>query len=75
MATVLLHRGVRIVNLEGDEDFAEHCRVDDIAIRHEGDAWALYFIGEDGAEGYDQPYPVYDRALWTAKAAAEFAAE
>ncbi len=75
MATVITHRGVRIVTLEPDETLKQCCCADDIAICPCNSGWLVYFVHEDGADGYDEPFPAYQQALWSAKAAAEFAAE
>lgn len=73
MPTVVCHRKVNIVVLADGETIAEHCRAGDIAIAPAADGWWTSFVGEDGeVEGYDQPYPSYNEALWAAKAAAEF---
>jgi hypothetical protein len=75
MATVITHRGVRIVTLEPDETLKQCCSADDIALCRCKSGWLVYFVSEDGAEGYEDPFPGYQEALWAAKAAAEFAAE
>jgi hypothetical protein len=73
MATVIKHRGVRIVVLDSGEEAADLCATGDIAIVTDDAGWWLKFVGEDGhIECYDQPYPSYNEALWSAKAAAEF---
>ena len=73
MATVQVHRKVRIVLLDADEDLEGHCRPGDIAIRAAPDGWWTSFIAADGSvDSYDQPYPSRQEALWAAKAAAEF---
>lgn len=73
MPTVVRHRKVNIVVLEGGETIAAHCKPGDIAIAAAQDGWWTSFIGKDGAvDSYDQPYRSYNEALWAAKAAAEF---
>ncbi|MFJ2987007.1 hypothetical protein ACIPF8_04010 [Collimonas sp. NPDC087041] len=76
MATVIKHRGVNIVTLAEGETIAEHCRDGDIALVQDAAGWWTHFVGADGAiDSYDAPFPSYNKALWTAKAAAEFAGE
>ena len=76
MSTVIHHRGIRIVTLAPDESLDEHCREGDIALVPDEDGWWTHFIGADGmSDSYDIPFENYQKALWTAKAAAEFAAE
>ena len=73
MATVDIHRGVRIVTLSALEAIEEHCRPGDIAIRAQDDGWWTSFIAEDGSiDSYDEPYPSCQQAIWAARAAAEF---
>jgi hypothetical protein len=74
MTKTITHRRTRIVTLEAGDDLATACRPGDIAIREEGGGWGLYFVADDGSvEGYDQPYPTHQEAVWSAKAAAEYA--
>jgi len=76
MATILTHRGTRIVTLADGERIEDHCVADDMAIVATAQGWWLYFVGpDDDIDGYDEPYDSADKALWAAKAAAEFAAE
>lgn len=76
MAKIILHRKIRIITLDGDEAMQDHCKENDIALVEEAGGWSVYFIGEGGeVSGYDQPFPTHQKALFTAKAAAEFAAE
>lgn len=76
MSNIITHRRIRIVTLERGELIADHCSAGDIAIVQQDDAWWTYFIGDDGeVDGYDLPFESYNKALWTAKAAAEFSAE
>jgi hypothetical protein len=73
MATVVRHRKVNIVVLERSEQIAGHCRRGDIAIVPDSDGWWVKFVGEGGqVDCYGDPYPSYNEALWSAKAAAEF---
>ncbi|WP_395406618.1 hypothetical protein ACHMW6_08085 [Pseudoduganella sp. UC29_106] len=76
MATHIRHRKTRIVTLEQGEELMAHCKPNDIAIVPDPDGWWTCFIAEDGSvDKYDIPFPTYNEALWSAKAAAEFAAE
>ncbi|OWW19917.1 hypothetical protein [Noviherbaspirillum denitrificans] len=76
MAKIINHRGVRIVTLEPDETVATHCKEGDILLVEEEDGWWTHFVGPDGeTDSYDAPFENYNKALWTAKAAAEFSAE
>lgn len=76
MPTTIVHRGIRIVILEQGDVILAHCRADDIALVGDEAGWWIYFIGDDDEiSGYEAPFESYDKALWTAKAAAEFAAE
>jgi hypothetical protein len=73
MATVVVHRKVNIVVLDGGEPISEHCRAGDIAIVASEDGWWAKFVGQDGhIDCYGDPYASYNEALWAAKAAAEF---
>lgn len=73
MATVQVHRKVRIVLLEADEPLEGNCRPGDIAIRAADDGWWTSFVADDGSiDSYDQPYRSCQEAVWAAKAAAEF---
>jgi hypothetical protein len=72
MATVINHHSVKIVALESGEAIAGHCGPGDIAIVHDAAGWWLKFVGEDGQlDCYGEPYPTYNAALGSAKAAAE----
>ena len=74
MPTTITHRGTRIVTLEAGEEPGTHCRPNDIAIGEVEGGWTLWFVAEDGSiEGYDEPYPSQKEAMWSAKAAAEYA--
>lgn len=76
MATVIKHRRINIVTLAAGESIAEHCRSGDIAIVQDEHGWWAHFVGDNNeVSGYDAPFESYNKALWTAKAAAEFAAE
>ena len=76
MSTVVKHRKINIVTLEADEKILDKCGPGDIAIVKNSDGWWTNFVGEDGAiEGYDMPFETYNKALWAAKAAAEFEAD
>jgi hypothetical protein len=76
MPNVITHRGINIVTLEHGESIAEHCSDGDIAIVQDQSGWWTYFVGEGGMfDSYDAPFDSYNKALWAAKAAAEFSAE
>ena len=76
MAKVINHRGIRIITLEAEERVADHCEEGDIVLVEEADGWWTHFVGRDGeTDSYDSAFESYNKALWTAKAAAEFAAE
>jgi hypothetical protein len=73
MAASITHRGTRIVTLEKGEALADHCVPGDIALCEKSDGWWACFVGDDGeVSNYDQAFESYNKALWTAKAAAEF---
>jgi hypothetical protein len=73
MAKVINHHSVKIVVMEEGEEIAGHCGPGDIAIVTDAAGWWLKFVGEDGqVDCYGDPYPSYNEALWSAKAAAEF---
>lgn len=75
MPTVIQHRRINIVTLEPGESVADHCRAGDIALVQDDAGWWTQFVGDDGAiDGYDEPFDSYNKALWSAKAAAEFSA-
>ncbi len=76
MATHITHRGIKIVTLEKNEKILEHCAIDDIALIEDDAGWWIFFVDEDDKiEGYEAPFESYEKAVWTAKAAAEFAME
>jgi hypothetical protein len=76
MATVIKHRNIKIVTLAAGETIADLCSAGDIALVQDEAGWWTHFVGENGAiDSYDAPFANYNKALWTAKAAAEFAAE
>ena len=73
MVNVIKHRKVKIVVLEQEQEIAAHCGDGDIAIFSNGEGWWIKFVGADGhIDCYGDPYPSYNEALWSAKAAAEF---
>lgn len=73
MPTIVRHRKVNIVVLEGDERIDAHCKPGDIALQQADGGWWTSFVGKGGqVDSYEQPYPTYNEALWAAKAAAEF---
>nr|WP_315261234.1 hypothetical protein [uncultured Duganella sp.] len=73
MVNVIKHRKVNIVVLAQDEQIAAHCGEGDIAILSDKEGWWIKFVGADGQiDCYGDPYPSYNEALWSAKAAAEF---
>jgi hypothetical protein len=73
MATVIKHHSVKIVLLDDTEQIAGLCNPGDIAIVTDASGWWLKFVGEGGhVDCYGEPYPSYNEALWSAKAAAEF---
>lgn len=73
MATRIQHRKTTIVSLEKGENVLEHCASGDIAVCEREDGWWTSFVGENGEiSDYDEPFASYNKALWTAKAAAEF---
>ncbi len=73
MATILIHRKVNIVVLELGEAVADHSQPGDIVIVPDATGWWTKFIAADGkVDSYDIPYPSYNKALWAAKAAAEY---
>ncbi len=76
MSTTIKHRNTNIVTLEQGESIAQQCRPGDIALVQDGDGWWTNFVGQNGkVDSYDAPFETYNKALWTAKAAAEFEAE
>lgn len=76
MAKVINHRGIRIVTLEPEENIADCCKEGDIALVEDDAGWWTHFVGPDGeTDSYDTAFESYNKALWTAKAAAEFSAE
>ena len=76
MATISRHRGVRILTLEAGDDLAALRAPGDIVLEKDGAGWWTRFVDEEGkVESYDAAFESYNKALWTAKAAAEFQAE
>jgi hypothetical protein len=73
MVNTIRHRRVNIVVLERNEEIAAHCSEGDIAILSDDEGWWIKFVGAAGhIDCYGEPYPSYNEALWSAKAAAEF---
>lgn len=76
MATTIRHCGINIVTLQQGDRLDALCAPGDIVLEQDGTGWWTRFIDEDGSvESYDAPFESYNKALWTAKAAAEFQAE
>lgn len=76
MPIVIQHRRINIVTLQPGETVAEQCRPGDIALVQDGEGWWTNFVGENGeVDRYDIPFDNYNKALWAAKAAAEFSAD
>lgn len=75
MPGLIKHRGVRIVTLEPGDTVAQHARPGDIMIEQRDAGWFLHFISDDGSvDSYEDPYDSHIKALWSAKAAAEYQA-
>ncbi len=76
MASIINHHGVNIVTLEA-EDVAEVIyQPGDIVLEQDSSGWWTRFVNDEGElESYDVAFDSYQKALWTAKAAAEFQAE
>ncbi len=73
MPTIIKHCQTNIVTLNDDETIAQHCGAGDIVLVQDGTGWWTHFIGSDGqVDSYDAPFENYNKALWAAKAAAEF---
>lgn len=73
MTGLIRHRGVRIVTLEAGDTVGSHARPGDILIEQRGDGWYLHFIADDGSiDSYEDPFDSHTKALWSAKAAAEY---
>lgn len=73
MATIITHRNTRIITLEPEDDIHTVCRAGDIALVEETDGWWTKFVGENGeVDSYDEAFESYNKALWTAKAVAEY---
>lgn len=76
MATIIKHCGVRIVTLGEGDALAALSLPGDIVLEQDEAGWWTRFVDDEGAvESYDTAFPTYQKALWTAKAAAEFQAE
>jgi hypothetical protein len=75
MASIIKHRGVRIVTLEAGDTVAALGRPGDIVLEERDGGWFTHFIGEQGEiDSYEDPFDAYNKALWSAKAAAEYQA-
>ena len=76
MTITLRHYGVKILTLESDEAIDDVCEPGDIVLEHNAEGWWTRFVTDAGeVESYDEPFKSYQKAMWTAKAAAEFQAE
>ena len=76
MTITLRHYGVRILTLESDEAIHDVCEPGDIVLEQDPAGWWTRFVTDAGeVESYDAPFESYQKAMWTAKAAAEFQAE
>lgn len=76
MATIINHHGVNIVTLEAGDLAGESYQPGDIVLEQDESGWWTRFVNDDGVlESYDVAFESYQKALWTAKAAAEFQAE
>lgn len=75
MPGLIKHRGVRIVTLEPGDTVTGYARPGDIMIEQRDDGWHLHFIADDGSiDSYEDPFDSHTKALWSAKAAAEYQA-
>jgi len=76
MATIIVHHGVNIVTLEADDAAGVVYQPGDIVLEQDNSGWWTRFVNDEGMlESYDVAFESYQKALWTAKAAAEFQAE
>ena len=76
MSTSIQHRTINIVTLQPGESISDQCGPGDIVIVQDDAGWWTNFVDENGEiDGYDAPFDSYNKALSTAKAAAEFSAE
>lgn len=76
MTITLRHYGIRILTLESGEGIHNVCEPGDIVLEQDAEGWWTRFVTEAGEiESYDSPFESYQKAMWTAKAAAEFQAE
>jgi len=76
MPTKIKHRNVNIITVELGEALPAQCHPGDILLVQDKSGWWTRFVGDDGEiESYDEPFDNYNKALWTAKAAAEYASE
>ena len=75
MAGVITHHGVRIVTLEPGDTVATQGLPGDIVLEDIGRGWITHFIDDDGkVESYEDSFDTYNKALGSAKAAAEYQA-
>lgn len=73
MASIIKHRGVRIVTLQAGDTVAAQGHPGDIVLEESSGGWLTHFIDEDGkVESYEDPFDSYNKALGSAKAAAEY---
>ncbi len=76
MATIINHHGVNIVTLEAGDSASVTFQPGDIVLEQDDSGWWTRFVNDEGGlESYDVAFESYQKALWTAKAAAEFQAE
>lgn len=76
MPTTITHRNVNILTFELGETVPQQCHPGDILLVRDAAGWWTRFVDEHGEiESYDEPFDNYNKALWTAKAAAEYASE
>ena len=72
MPTFIQHNNINIITLYSNDEIAEHCQPGDLVLKQEGDHWMTYEVranGQVAAAGF--PCESYDKALETAKSAAE----
>lgn len=73
MPSIVKHRKTQIVILDEGETIQGQCSPGDIAIMKNSEGWWTYFVSDNGEiDSYEAPFDSYNKALWTAKAAAEF---
>ncbi|MES2832743.1 MAG: hypothetical protein V4695_12200 [Pseudomonadota bacterium] len=76
MATIINHHGVNIVTMEASDPIGAVYQPGDIVLEQDESGWWTRFVNDEGLlESYDVAFESYQKALWTAKAAAEFQAE